>query len=178
MYPEISPDGQMAIAEERESSLIASKLCGVFLLICLVLGLPLIAQTASESDTHESADAGTTPPRKDRSDRTPRASDASGNPYGKKTLQDIVIDSRPDFLDTFFARRKGKRIVGALSVVIGVIFLFTRRIVSCGNKHDLKNERAVREYEAAIQRDTLLLLGSIALMLGTVFAVWSIFPAP
>jgi hypothetical protein len=172
----LSDAKQMGITKGSEASLIASRRCGVLLLVCLVMGLPLIAQTTNESDTHESADAGTAPPRKDRSDKTPQAVSASGDHYGKKAPQNILIDSKADFLDTFLATRKGKRIVGALSVAIGMVFLLTRRIVSCGCKHVLKNEHTVKEYEAIIQRDTLLLLGFIALMLGTVYVIWSTFP--
>lgn len=182
MCPRISPEPasssaiEMRIAKGSEVSLIASRRCGVLLVVCLVLGLPLIAQTASESDTHEVADAGTTPPEKDRSDKTPQASDASGDHYGKKISQDILIDPEPDFLDAFLASRKGKRIVGAVSAAIGMVFLLTSRIVSYGNKRFLKNQHTVKKYEAVIRRDALSLLGSVALMLGTMCLVWSIVP--
>lgn len=157
-------------------SLIAPKRRVVCLLVCLVLGLPLIAQTASESDTRESADAGTASPKTDRTDTALQASDAPGGHHGKKASQGIFIDSKPDAIDAFLASRQGKCIVGALSVAIGVALLFTRRIAACGNERFLKSEHMVAKYEAVIRRDALLLFASLALMFGTVYLVWSIFP--
>lgn len=142
-------------------SLISAKLCGRCLLICLILGLRLMAQTASESGADESVDG------------TP-ASVASGNHDRGKDSQGILIDSKPDACDAFLASSHGKRIVGALSVLSGLMFLLTRRIVGCGDEP--KNGDTVAKYVAMIRQEALLLLGYAALMLGTAYLVWSSFP--
>jgi len=151
---------QIGIAEESEVSLIFAKQCGRCLLICLILGLRLMAQTAGEPGADESADG------------TP-ASVASGDHDRGKDSQGILIDSKPDACDAFLASPHGKRIVGALSVLSGLMFLLTRRIVGCGDEP--KKGDTVAEYVAVIRQEALLLLGYAALMLGTTYLVWSIF---
>ena len=88
------------------------------------------------------------------------------------------LDPNPDVFDFFLATRGGKFIVGALSVVIGMIFLLAGQRVRCDGGRCPKRERTVKRYEAVVQRDALLFFGAVALMLGAVYLVWSIFPAP
>jgi len=152
---------QIGIAKESEVSSIFAKQCGRCMLICLVLGLRLMAQTASESSADKSADGAP-------------ASVASGDHDRGKDSQGILIDPKPDACDTFLASPHGKRIVGALSVVSGLLFLLARRIVSCGDEP--KNGNTVDKYVAVIRQEALLLLGYAALMSGAAYLVWSSFP--
>ena len=88
----------------------------------------------------------------------------------------MYLEANSDVFDAFLASRQGKCIVGAASLIIGVVFLVIRLIVEYHDQTSLKNDSVVNKCEAVIRRDALLLFGSVALMLGAVYLVWSAFP--
>lgn len=149
---------------------IAYRRCVLCPLVWFVLGLPLVAQTLSaELHKYESEDG-----RSAGGFHQERSLSKGG--YASFLKPSAYLDPNPDVFDRFLAARQGKCILGAVSVAIGMIFLFTSRAVCCSNYRSFKNERTVQKYETIIRRDALLFLGSVALMLGAVYLAWSIFP--